>query len=63
MVTIDAAAAADGDRPVGLALTVADTGIGIAPERLATVKTALLRLSLLQTQRAVLMMPEMDFSR
>jgi len=37
MVTIDAATAADGDRPVGLALTVADTGIGIAPERLATV--------------------------
>jgi len=35
----------------------------IESERLGTIKTALLRLSLLQNQRAVLMMPEMDFSR
>ncbi len=34
----------------------------LEPERLAAIKTALLRLSLLQNQRAVLMMPEMDFS-
>jgi protease-4 len=33
------------------------------PDRLAAVKTALQRLSLLQEERAVLMMPEMDFSR
>jgi protease-4 len=35
----------------------------LEPERLAAVKTALLRLSLLQDQRAVLMMPEMGFGR
>jgi protease-4 len=33
------------------------------PERLAAVKTALKRLSLLQEECAVLMMPEIDFSR
>jgi len=33
------------------------------PDRLAAVKTALQRLSLLQEESAVLMMPEMDFSR
>lgn len=33
----------------------------LEPERLAAIKTALLRLSLLQDQRAVLMMPEMGF--
>jgi protease-4 len=32
------------------------------PERIAAIKTALLRLSLLQNQRAVLMMPETGFS-
>jgi protease-4 len=35
----------------------------LEPERIAAVKAALQRLSLLQHERAVLMMPEMDFSR
>jgi protease-4 len=34
----------------------------LEPERIAAVKAALQRLSLLQHERAVLMMPEMDFS-
>jgi len=34
----------------------------LEPERVAAVKTTLQRLSLLQNERAVLMMPEMDFS-
>ena len=33
------------------------------PDRLAAVKSALQRLSLLQEERAVLMMPEIGFSR
>jgi hypothetical protein len=35
---------------------------GLEPERAAAVRTAFHRLSLLQHERAVLMMPEMDFS-
>jgi protease-4 len=35
----------------------------LQPHRVAEVRTALLRLSLLEDQRAVLMMPEMDFGR